>query len=57
MFEDDAVSSGPKRSLDDMSLEELAERIDALKAEIAACEAEIDKKQAVKRAADAAFGG
>lgn len=42
---------------DQMSVEELGYRIEQLKAEIAACEAEIEKKKAQKRAADALFGG
>jgi uncharacterized small protein (DUF1192 family) len=45
------------RGLDQMSVEELEIRIAALRAEIAACEAEIEKKKAQKRAADALFGG
>lgn len=43
-------------TLDQMSVEELAVRIERLKAEILACEAEIEKKKAQKRAADALFG-
>lgn len=45
------------QALDQMSVEELAYRIEQLKAEIAACEVEIEKKKAQKRAADALFGG
>ncbi|MFN4225189.1 MAG: DUF1192 family protein [Hyphomonas sp.] len=45
------------QTLDQMSVEELEHRIGQLKAEIAACEAEIEKKKAQKRAADALFGG
>ena len=45
------------RALDQMSIDELEVRIGALKEEIAACEAEIEKKKAQKRAADALFGG
>lgn len=45
------------QALDQMSVEELEYRIGQLKAEIAACEAEIEKKKAQKRAADALFGG
>lgn len=44
-------------SLDQMSAPDLVERIANLKAEIAACEAEIERKKAQKRAADALFGG
>jgi uncharacterized small protein (DUF1192 family) len=45
------------QGLDQMSVEELEVRIAALKAEIAACEAEIERKKTQKRAADALFGG
>ncbi|MFN7056538.1 DUF1192 family protein [Hyphomonas sp.] len=45
------------QGLDQMSVDELELRISALRAEIAACEAEIEKKKAQKRAADALFGG
>lgn len=44
-----------KRALDDMSIQELKDKIEALKAEIAACEAMITKKEATRRAAEAAF--
>jgi uncharacterized small protein (DUF1192 family) len=39
-----------------LSVEELQERIDDLKAEIAACEVQLNKKQSHKSAADALFG-
>ncbi len=42
---------------DEMSIAELEERIETLRAEIAACEAEIARKRAQKNAADALFGG
>jgi uncharacterized small protein (DUF1192 family) len=45
------------RALDQMSIDELEVRIGALREEIAACETEIEKKKAQKRAADALFGG
>lgn len=45
------------QSLDQMSVAELEVRIEHLKAEIAACETEIERKKAQKRAADALFGG
>ncbi|AXE65937.1 MAG: DUF1192 domain-containing protein [Hyphomonas sp.] len=45
------------QALDQMSIDELETRIGQLKAEILACEAEIEKKKAQKRAADALFGG
>ncbi|WP_291200708.1 DUF1192 domain-containing protein [Hyphomonas sp.] len=45
------------QALDQMSVEELAVYIGQLKTEIAACETEIERKKAQKRAADALFGG
>ncbi|MFN4183166.1 MAG: DUF1192 family protein [Hyphomonas sp.] len=45
------------QGLDQMSVVELEARIAQLKAEIGACETEIGKKKAQKRAADALFGG
>jgi uncharacterized small protein (DUF1192 family) len=45
------------QGLDQMSVDELEARIAQLKAEIAACETEIEKKKAQKRAADALFSG
>jgi uncharacterized small protein (DUF1192 family) len=44
-----------KRLLDDMSIQDLKERIETLKAEISACEAMISRKEATRKAADAAF--
>lgn len=44
-----------KRSLDDMSIQELKDRIESLKGEIAACEQMIVKKEATRKAAEAAF--
>ncbi len=44
-----------KRLLDDMSIQELKERIEALRGEIAACEQMIVKKEATRKAAEAAF--
>ena len=44
-----------KRALDDMSIQDLKERIEALRADIAACEAMIVKKEATRKAAEAAF--
>ncbi len=54
MFEDDAPKP-PKLDLDRMSVEDLQEHIETLKAEIAACQAEIEKKKAHKSAADDFF--
>ena len=44
-----------KRTLDDMSIQDLKERIETLKGEISACEAMIVKKEATRKAAEAAF--
>ncbi|MEO1553894.1 MAG: DUF1192 domain-containing protein [Pseudomonadota bacterium] len=56
MFEDEPTPE-KKLDLERFSVEELRERIDEMKAEIAACEAELQKKQSHKSAADALFGG
>lgn len=55
MFEDEPV---PEKVIDleRLSVEDLQERIAELKAEILACEAELNKKQSHKSAADALFG-
>ncbi|MBB34631.1 MAG: hypothetical protein CME88_04465 [Hirschia sp.] len=55
MFEDEPVKKAT-RLLEDMSLEELAERIEMLEAETEACKQMIAKKVAQKHAADAIFG-
>jgi uncharacterized small protein (DUF1192 family) len=44
-----------KKLLEDMSIQDLRERIDMLKTEISACEAMITKKEATRKAAEAAF--
>ncbi len=44
-----------KRGLDDMSIQELKDRIETLKGDISACEAMIVKKEATRKAAEAAF--
>lgn len=44
-----------KRLLEDMSIEELKERIASLSEEIEACRAAIAKKEASRTAAEAAF--
>jgi uncharacterized small protein (DUF1192 family) len=44
------------QALDQMSVDELSARILELRREIDACEAEIERKKAQKRAADALFG-
>ncbi len=56
MFEDEPAPE-KKLDLERLSVEELQERIHDLQAEIKACEAELDKKQSHKSAADALFGG
>ncbi len=44
-----------KRGLDDMSIQELKERIETLKGAIVACEQMIQKTEATRKAAEAAF--
>ena len=56
MFEDEPQPE-KKVDLERLSVEDLQERIEALKAEISACEQELDRKQSHKSAADALFGG
>ena len=56
MFEDDPIPE-KKLDLERLSVEELQERIEDLKADIAACEEQLSKKQSHKSAADALFGG
>lgn len=56
MFEDDPIPE-KKLDLERLSVEELQERIEELKVEIAACELQLNKKQSHKSAADALFGG
>jgi uncharacterized small protein (DUF1192 family) len=54
-FDEEPVRSAVKRQLDDMSIQELKERIETMKLEITACEAMIAKKEATRKAAEAAF--
>lgn len=56
MFEEEPIPE-KKIDLERLSVEELRERIETLKAEITACEAELNRKQSHKSAADALFGG
>ena len=56
MFEDEPTPE-KKLDLERLSVEELQERLEELKAEIVACETELKKKQSHKSAADALFGG
>lgn len=55
--DEEPVLVNTPQTLEQMSVAELEARIAALKAGIAACEAEIEKKKAQKSAADALFGG
>ena len=52
---DEEPITARNRLLDDMSIEELKEKITQLKSEIEACEAAIGKKEASRKAAEAAF--
>lgn len=54
LFEDEPAKPA-KRMVDEMSIDDLRERIDALRREIALCEAAITRKEASRKAADAAF--
>jgi uncharacterized small protein (DUF1192 family) len=54
LFDEEPVGKA-RRLLEDMSIQELKERIEALNAEIAGCEAAIMKKEATRKAAEAAF--
>lgn len=54
MFDEEPIRV-VKRALEDMSIQELKERIEALKTEISACEQAIVKKEATRKAAEAAF--
>jgi uncharacterized small protein (DUF1192 family) len=53
-FEEEPVRT-VKRGLDDMSIQELKERIETLRSEIGACEQMVLKKEATRKAAEAAF--
>lgn len=57
MFDEEPILTNRAQTLEQMSVDELEERIITLKDAIAACEAEIDKKKQQKSAADALFGG
>jgi uncharacterized small protein (DUF1192 family) len=54
VFDEEPVKKA-KRAMDEMSIDDLRERIVELKQEIALCEAAITKKEASRHAADAAF--
>ena len=55
MFEPEPIPEKPI-DLERLSVDDLKERISELKAEIAACEAELQRKSDHKSAADALFG-
>lgn len=57
MFEEEPILTNRAQTLDQMSIEELHERIRVLRCSIEDCELEIAKKEAQKSAADALFGG
>lgn len=57
MFEEEPILTDRAQALDQMSIEELHERIRILRGRIADCEVEIAKKEAQRSAADALFGG
>lgn len=57
MFEDNEPIPEKPIDLERLSVAELEARIVALKAEITACAAELDRKKSHKSAADALFGG
>jgi uncharacterized small protein (DUF1192 family) len=57
MDENEPILTDRTPTLEQLSLDELHVRIEALKGQIAACEAEIVRKEAQKDAADALFGG
>lgn len=56
MIEENEPIPAKPLDLERLSVDDLQERIEALKAEIAACEAELSKKASHKSAADALFG-
>ncbi len=57
MFEETPAPDEKPIDLESLSVDDLQARISALKAEIAACEIELHKKQSHKSAADALFSG
>lgn len=56
MDEETPILTGGTTPIDRLSVDELKARIAALKAEIAACEREVERKSAHRSAADALFG-
>ncbi|MEM1036702.1 MAG: DUF1192 domain-containing protein [Pseudomonadota bacterium] len=57
MLNEEPAPAPKPQDLERLSVDELQQRIEDLKAEIAACETELSKKSAHKSAADALFGG
>jgi uncharacterized small protein (DUF1192 family) len=55
IFDEEPVRVTKPRALDDMSIQDLKDRVEELRTEIAVCEAIIAKKEATRKAADAAF--
>jgi uncharacterized small protein (DUF1192 family) len=55
IFDEEPVRVVKPKALDDMSIQDLKDRIEELKADIIACEAAIAKKEATRKAAEAAF--
>jgi len=55
MISDEEPIRTVRRSLDDMSIQELKDRMNALREEIAACEQMVARKEASRKAAEAAF--
>jgi uncharacterized small protein (DUF1192 family) len=55
IFDEEPVRVTKPRALDDMSIQDLKDRVEELRTEIAACEAIIAKKEATRKAAEAAF--
>jgi len=56
MFEENETPTEKPIDLERLSVDDLHERIANLKNQIAACEAELERKQSHKSAADALFG-
>jgi len=55
MLSDEEPIRTVRRSLEDMSIQELKDRMNALREEIAACEQMVARKEASRKAAEAAF--
>ena len=56
MFEENEPVPEKPVDLERLSIEELEARIETMRADIAACQAELEKKRSHKSAADALFG-